>query len=101
MTISTVEMEIPDGVSVEVLDDALSVEPRDGRFISVLLTWYPRLVHATPNERNNHRLIGKGQGIHGPSPDENISVEGLLAGPHSGESQASFKLRLDTRPNLQ
>jgi hypothetical protein len=69
----------------------LSVDLSDGRTISVPLTWFARLLYASPEERNNWRLIGKGQGIHWEDIDEDISIEGLLAGKPSGESQDSFK----------
>jgi len=49
------------------------------------------LVHATVEERNNWRLIGKGHGIHWEDIDEDINVNGLLAGKPSGGSQVSFK----------
>jgi len=54
-------------------------------------------MHATPEERNNWRLIGRGHGIHWEDIDEDISVEGLLAGKPSGESQASLKKWLNQR----
>ena len=97
MTTSAVELEIPDAVDVAVTADTLRVELSDGRMISVPLEWYPRLVHATPDERNDWRLIGKGHGIHWEALDEDISVEGLLAGKMSGESQSSFKKWLTER----
>ncbi|GJL60761.1 MAG: hypothetical protein NPIRA03_36180 [Nitrospirales bacterium] len=78
-------------------DDTLSVDLGDGRTISVPLVGFPRLVHGTPKERNNWRLIGRGEGIHWEDLDEDISIEGLLAGHASGESQASFKKWLDKR----
>ena len=78
-------------------DDTLSVDLGDGRTISVPLAWFPRLVHATAKERNNWRLIGGGEGIHWENLDEDISIEGLLAGHASGESQASFKKWLENR----
>jgi hypothetical protein len=84
-------MEVPDASSAEVTDEALKVELSDGRTLWVPLAWYPRLLHATPAERDNWRLIGKGQGLHWDDLDEDISVEGLLAGRRSGESQASLK----------
>jgi hypothetical protein len=77
--------------NVRVTDDVLIVELSDGRIVSVLLAWYPRLLHGTPQERRNWRLIGKGEGIHWPDLDEDISVENLLLGKPSGESQHSFK----------
>jgi hypothetical protein len=68
-----------------------------GHTISVPLGWYPRLLHGTPGERNHWRLIGGGEGIHWPDLDEDISVENLLAGKPSGESQRSFKRWLQER----
>ena len=97
MSILAVEIEIPYAVDVHATADTLTVDLSDGRTISVPLGWYPRLEHASPDERSNWRLIGKGQGIHWEDIDEDISVEGLLAGKPSGESQTSFKKRLQGR----
>ena len=97
MSIPGVDHQIPSAQDVKVTDDTLSVDLGDGRTISVPLAWFPRLVHGTPKERNNWRLIGKGEGIHWEDLDEDISIEGLLAGHASGESQASFKKWLDQR----
>jgi len=82
---------------VTVTDETLVVELVDGRTLSVPLAWYPRLVHGTPAERTHWRLIGRGEGIHWPDLDEDISVENLLAGAGSGESQRSFQRWLETR----
>ncbi len=98
MTISAVEIEVPNTENVTVTEDSLSVDLSDGRTISVPLAWFPRLLHATPEERKNWRFIGKGQGIHWKDIDEDISVEGLLAGRPSGESQESFRKWLNQRP---
>jgi hypothetical protein len=97
MAISAIEIVVPEAVDVSVSDDTLSVDLTDGRTISVPLGWYPRLEHANPEERANWRLIGKGQGIHWDGIDEDISIEGLLAGKPSGESQTSFKRWLQAR----
>ena len=97
MSIPGVDHQIPSAQDVKVTDDTLSVDLGDGRTISVPLAWFPRLVHGTPKERNNWRLIGKGEGIHWEDLDEDISIEGLLAGHPSGESQTSFKKWLDQR----
>jgi len=97
MTISVVQIEVPNAESVTITEDTLSVDLSDGRTIAVPLTWFPRLLHATPKERKNWRLIAKGQGIHWEDIDEDISVEGLLAGKPSGESQVSFKKWLSQR----
>ena len=91
MRTSTIEIQIPDAESVTVTEDTLSVDLSDGRTLEVPLAWFPRLLHASQEERNHWRLIGKGQGIHWEEIDEDISVEGLLAGKPSGESQKSFK----------
>ena len=101
MTISALEIEVPFAVDVRVTEDTLSVDLSDGRTISVPLGWYPRLEYANPRERANWRLIAKGEGIHWEDIDEDISVEGLLVGKPSGESQASFKrwiLSRESRP---
>jgi hypothetical protein len=70
-----------------VTDDVLTVDLSDGRTVYVPISWYPRLVHAVVEERADWRLIGKGHGIHWEEPDEDVSVEGLLAGRPSVESQ--------------
>ena len=97
MTTLTVEMEVPPAEGVRVSEDTLEVELGDGRTISVPLAWFPRLVHATPEERAAWRLVGRGEGIHWEAIDEDISVAGLLAGRPSGESQASFRHWLEAR----
>jgi len=97
MRTSAVEKELPKALDVTVSDETLFVELSDGRTISVPLAWYPRLLHATREERKNWRLIGRGHGVHWEEIDEDISVEGLLTGKLSGESQASFKKWLKDR----
>ncbi len=97
MNTFAVEIEVPLAVSVQVTDDALSVDLSDGRSIFVPLGWYPRLEHATPKERERWRLIGNGHGIHWGDIDEDISVEGLIFGKSSGESQLSLKKWLQGR----
>ena len=82
---------------VSLTDDTLVVELVDGRTITVPLTWYPRLAHGTPAERADWRLIGEGEGLHWPKLDEDISVEGLLAGRQSGETQASLRRWFESR----
>lgn len=91
MYVSMTEMSVPDAMRVRVTEDSLTAELSDGRIISVPLVWYPRLVHATPEERSNWELIGSGEGIHWPDLDEDISIDMLLTGQKSGESQRSLK----------
>ena len=100
MNISTVEIEVPVIDKVKVTGDTLSVELSDGRTIAAPLAWFPRLLHSTTKERKNWRLIGKGHGIHWKDIDEDISVEGLLAGKPSGESQTSFKRWMEERHSI-
>ncbi len=97
MSISAIEIEIPLALAVRVTQDSLHVDLADGRTISVPLAWYPRLLLATADERKRWRLIGRGRGIHWEAIDEDISVEGLLAGRASGESQTSLKKWLNSR----
>ena len=103
MSISATEFQRPRADRIRVTRDSLVVDLIDGRTISAPLSWYPRLHSATPSERRNWRLIAAGEGIHWPDLDEDISIEGLLAGSRSGESQAPFqqwlKSRLQRRSN--
>lgn len=61
-------------------DASLIVDLVDGRTISVPLAWYPRLLHATPEQRAVWEPCGGGYGIHWPQLDEDLSTEGLLRG---------------------
>ena len=63
-----------------ITEDTLTVDLADGRTISVPLAWYPRLQNGSRKERSNWRMIGKGEGIHWPDLDEDLSVEGMLRG---------------------
>ncbi len=65
-------------VDVEVQDDLLHVRLEDGRELGVPIAWFPRLVSASPEQRDHWLLIGRGIGIHWPDVDEDISVAGLL-----------------------
>lgn len=97
MNSSAIDLRIPRIQDVRVSDDTLTVDLADGRSLSVPLAWYPRLLHASVDERNYWRLIGNGEGIHWADVDEDISVEGLLLGRPSGETQNSFQRWLDSR----
>lgn len=97
MNSSATEIKTPTATAVNVGDESLTVELSDGRTISAPLAWYPRLSHGTAEERANWRLIGAGDGIHWPDLDEDISVENLLHGKASGESQESFREWLTAR----
>jgi hypothetical protein len=77
---NTLELEI-DALITEVFfeNGALGVILADGREVRVPLEWFPRLLKASNEERNNWRFIGGGVGIHWESIDEDISVESILA----------------------
>lgn len=97
MSTSVSKLQPAKALDVNVADDTLTVDLADGRTLSVPIAWYPRLLHGTPEERRNWRLIGDGVGIHWPDLDEDISVEGLLLGRQSGESQKSLQRWLERR----
>ena len=97
MTTLAIELRMVSAQYVQVTDEALIVDLSDGRTVSVPLAWFPRLLHGTPEERSKWRLIGEGEGIHWPALDEDISVENLILGKPSGESQKSFKKWLEAR----
>ena len=97
MNTSVIEAGIVRAQSVEVTEDSLIIDLTDGRTISAPLAWYPRLLHGSKTERNNCRFIGEGIGIHWEDLDEDISVENVLFGKPSGESQRSFKKWLKER----
>ncbi|RIK31836.1 MAG: DUF2442 domain-containing protein [Anaerolineae bacterium] len=100
MTTLAIDIRMASVQNVTVTEDSLTVDLSDGRTVSVPLTWFPRLLHGTPEERKNWRLIGDGEGIHWHDLDEDISVENLILGKPSGESQKSFKKWLDSRKQV-
>lgn len=73
---------------VRLTEDELIVPLVDGRTISVPLAWFPRLLHATPQQRNHFELLGDGEGIHWPDLDEDISVAGLLRGVRAPKNRS-------------
>jgi hypothetical protein len=96
MTTLVLEKE-PIVANVTLTEEKLTVDLDDGRSIVIPLEWYPRLLCASPNERNNWQLLGDGYAIEWPDLDEHIGIEGLLAGRRSGESQTSFDRWLASR----
>jgi hypothetical protein len=97
MNSSVVELKTVLATKVQIDDVELTVDLSDGRTISAPLAWYPRLVQATQAERNQWRLIGQGKGIHWEDIDEDVSIENLILGKPSSESQASFEKWLSVR----
>jgi hypothetical protein len=97
MTSSVTEATVPLATGVALTDDTLTIELSDGRTVSVPLAWYPRLLHATSEERSNWRLVARGEGIHWPAVDEDISVASIIAGRPSAESAPSLQRWLNAR----
>ena len=97
MNTSLTEIQVGQGENVTVTEDTLTLDLADGRTISLLLAWYPRLLHGTVEECNHWEWIGDNEGIHWPDLDEDISVEAIIAGCRSGESQRSLQRWLELR----
>ena len=76
---------------VVVAEQSLTVSLADGREITLPLDWYPRVAYGTPSERNDWRLVGDGSAVYWPSLDENLTVDGFLAGHRSKETSRSLK----------
>jgi hypothetical protein len=97
MTSVAATLVLPKILQVRVTEDSLVVDLEDGRTLMVPLSWYPRLVHGTAEERQRFEIAGAGYGIHWPDLDEDVSVEGLLLGKPSAESPASLARWLASR----
>lgn len=74
---------------VSFSEDSFCVALRDGRKISVPLTWFPKLLQATAQQRTNWQVAGGGYGIHWPELDEDLSTEGLLRGAPAPRTKAT------------
>jgi len=101
MTAPPTEIRQPLAHGVRLTEDLLVVDLLDGRVLSVPLAWFPRLLAGTEAERDSWRLVGRGEGIHWPELDEDVSVAGILAGHPSTESQESLGRWLARRDNDQ
>ncbi len=66
--------------NVHFTDATIAVDLMDGRTIAVPLAWYPRLLNATPEQRQNWEICGGGYGLHWEDIDEDLSTEGMLRG---------------------
>ena len=96
MTTLTLDTE-PLATQIDVTEEKLVIELADGRSLIIPLSWYPRLLNASHQERQNWQLLGDGYAIEWIDLDEHIGIEGLLAGKRSGESHKSFARWLATR----
>ncbi len=86
---SSAAEHLPRATHVDCSNDELTVSLEDGRRLSVPLSWFPRLLDASPTERNNFELLGGGLGIHWPDLDEDLSIEGLLRGVRAPRGRAT------------
>lgn len=68
----------PEPVAVRFDEHCFWVDLADGRTLGVPLAWFPRLFHATPEQRAGVELSSTG--LHWDEIDEDISIAGLLAG---------------------
>lgn len=75
---SSVVRPAPLAEDVTVTDSTIHVVLSDAREIAVPVAWFPRLSGASPTQRANWRMIGRGEGIHWPDVDEDISISSLL-----------------------
>jgi len=99
MSIATIDIQ-PRVAAVAIADDRLAVTLEDGRTVLAPLAWYPRLLHATPAERQDWRVFEDTDGrdvIFWEQIDELIPVVALLAGVPSRESVRSFERWLAAR----
>ena len=97
MTTSAFDIAQTRIAGISVSDAELTASLCDGGYVSAPLSHYPRLLHATPAERRNWRLLDGGRGVRWDALDEDISAAGLLTGRHSGESAASLDRWLAAR----
>jgi len=97
MSISVLEIREARAQSIEVQDDSIVVQLVDGRTIIVPLAWYPRLWYGSPEERQHFEVLGDGAYVHWPDLDEDLSIDGMVAGHRSGESAKSLKRWLSSR----
>ncbi|OGR56749.1 MAG: hypothetical protein A3I11_03550 [Elusimicrobia bacterium RIFCSPLOWO2_02_FULL_39_32] len=70
----------PVAKKIDFTNDFLCLELTDGREIRVPLEFYPRLKKATKRQREKYEIFGMGASIHWPEIDEDLSVEGIVAG---------------------
>jgi hypothetical protein len=101
MSSSVAEINEARAKAISLSEEALTVDLSDGRTIIVPLVWFPRLWAGTQTERNHYEIFGEGGYIHWPDLDEDLRVQGLLAGKKSGESQTSLRNWLASREKIQ
>ena len=78
MSTSTDDLDPMEPIAACCTDDELTVTLAGGHKIVTPLWWYPRLLHATSQQRARCELSPFG--VHWPEIDEDLSIEGMLAG---------------------
>ena len=101
MSFSTSESSECKAVDIVIDEIEFVVKCSGGNVLHIPFDWFPRLLHATHEERGDWMLIDDGRGIHWERVDEDISVAGLVAGRGSGESETSFASWLAARERVE
>ena len=101
MNSSSIDVRDVRAESVEIQEDAIALDLLDGRTMTVPIVWYPRLWYGTTVERTNFELLDEGRYINWPELDEDLIVEGMVAGRRSMESPKSLKKWLAAREDAQ
>ena len=97
MSFSATDVRDARAKAVEVQEDTIVLDLVDGRTMTVPIVWYPRLWYGAKEERAHFELLDEGRYIHWPDLDEDLSVDGIVAGRRSGENAESLKKWLATR----
>jgi hypothetical protein len=97
MSSSPTEVRDARAQAIEVREDTIAVDLVDGRTMTVPIVWYPRLWYGTKEERNHFEILDEGRYIHWPDLDEDLSIDGMVAGRRSGGNPASLKKWLAAR----
>ena len=97
MNFSSTEVGDARAQAVEVREDTIVLDLVDGRTMTVPIVWYPRLWHGVKEERAHFELLDEGRYIHWPDLDEDLSIEGMVAGRRSGENAESLRKWLAKR----
>jgi len=71
---------VPRALRVWIDDDFICIQLTDGREVKTPLEFYPTLVGATKEQRQNFEVFGQGTAIHWPELDEDLPVEGIVQG---------------------
>jgi len=76
----SISVNEPTAENVSFDANNLWVTLADGRKLGVPLAYFPRLLHATSQQRRQYVISGGGTGLHWEDIDEDISVKSLILG---------------------